>query len=381
MVTRPFRTSWQLFSVPPPRLPCPDDQDVSTRHDGRTSKDGYEFSTSRRHWAGHLLIGSSSVTFMTMIASPIGSSAATAEVVSKPITTNTAALETTTTTTTSSRVREINDPKTYRALIYEPSTPSNKRNPLTKPPPLIIVLHGAANNMEPDVYKAMGSVVGEHAGLPMQLLASNTAPSELADNFCVAAPYAYGQRSFYDDSREKLLQFVQYLASDGGGSSSSSSSSKSNSQTNQRQLPLVFDPSRIFLFGFSDGATVAVELATSRRFRGVVVASYGFTGKQLPPMALQRLQGIGFWVWHAADDVIFDVGNSDRLVAALRDTNDIPAEESSVDDDEGLIRYTRYGSDPLPGNMGIRVDPSMRGHTMGIVAAQSPDLYKWMLSL
>lgn len=44
------------------------------------------------------------------------------------------------------------------------------------------------------------------------------------------------------------------------------------------------DPQRVFLFGFSDGATVAVELATTRRFAGAVVASYGFTGA-LPPKA------------------------------------------------------------------------------------------------
>eukprot|EP00977_Amphora_coffeiformis_P010722 scaffold2512_cov164-Amphora_coffeaeformis.AAC.7 len=344
------RTSWRVFSMPPPPPPPPrpdDHHDVPTGDDETGNGIMNRFSTSRRHWASNLVLGSSAILTVATTPTTRGSAAA---VTSPPPTTTTATFD------TASRVREINDPQTYQALIYEPPTSSNARNPLVKPPPLLLVLHGAATNLEPDVYKAMASVTGEHAGLPMQLLASNTAPMELATNFCVAAPYAYGQRSFYDDSRGKLLQFVQYLASNA----------------------LNFDPSRIFLFGFSDGATVAVELATSRKFRGVVVASYGFTGKQLPAMALQRLQGVGFWVWHAADDVIFDVANSDRLVVALRETNEITMDDG---DDDLLVRYTRFETDPLSGKMGVRVDPSMHGHTMGIVAAQSPDLYKWMLSL
>ena len=342
------RTSWRVFSSRPPAQAPPFPPFVPTEQDEQ-SYDDNGFSSSRRHWASNLIIGSSAI--LTTATTRTTRSSAATDVVSPPMTTA-ATLETT------CRIREINDPQTYRALIYEPPTSSNARNPLVKPPPLLLVLHGAATNREPDVTKAMASATGEHAGLPMQLLASNTAPAELAANFCVAAPYAYGRTSFYDDSRGKLLQFLQYLVSND-------------------EVQLNFDPSRIFLFGFSDGATVAVELATSRKFRGVAVASYGFTGKQLPPMALQRLQGVGFWVWHAADDVIFDVANSDRLVAALRDTNEI----ASADDDDLLMRYTRFETDPLPRLMGVRVDPSMRGHTMGIVASQSPDLYKWMLSL
>ena len=265
---------------------------------------------------------------------------------------------------TSSRVREIRDLNTYPALVYEPlgvsatagTSNGNRSTTMVKPPPLLLVLHGAATNQETSVRKALGSPSGEHAGLPMQLLASDAAPAELADNFCVAAPYSIGKRSFYEDSRGNILNFIQYLAD---------------------QQILLFDPTRIFLFGFSDGATVAVELATSRKFKGVVVASYGFTGESLPPLALQRLQGIGFWVWHSVDDVIFDVHNSDRLVAALQRTNGVGMDDGLSDD---LVRYTRYDKDPLPG-LGIPVDLSMRGHTMGIAAAQTPQLYSWLLSL
>lgn len=259
-------------------------------------------------------------------------------------------------------VQAVQDPNSYAGLIYDPldvvhsaastDAATGNQRVLLKPPPLLLVLHGAAKNDEPSVYKALGDAKGEHTGLPLQLLASGKAPPELSQDFCVAAPYSFGQPSFYDDSREKILRFVQWLADSQG---------------------LVFDPARIFILGFSDGATVAVELATSRRFKGIVVASYGFTGESLPTLALQRLQGIGFWVFHSADDVIFDVGNSDRFVAALRQTN---GHEDSLD----LVRYTRYEKDPLPG-LGIPVDQSMRGHAMGIAAARSPDVYKWLLTL
>ena len=256
---------------------------------------------------------------------------------------------------TSTRVQEIRDPSTYTGLVYEPP-PQTQQQQQQLPPPLLVVLHGAGRNTEPSVWNALGDPRGEHAGLPLQLLLSNQAPADLSDNFCVIAPYTYGSRSWLDEPRDKVLQYVQYLASSGR---------------------VRFDPTRLFLFGFSDGATVAVEIATSRKFRGVVVASYGFTGPALPVFALQRLKGIGVWVWHSADDVIFDVGNSDRLVAALRETNEVSTVSSRGGE---LVRYTRYDKDPLPA-WGIAVDPASKGHTMGYAASRSPELYQWLLSL
>ena len=123
------------------------------------------------------------------------------------------------------------------------------------------------------------------------------------------------------------------------------------------------DPSRIFLFGFSDGATVAVELATTRRFAGAVVCAYGFTGT-LPPRAVERLENVPFWVFHSADDVIFDVASSDRLVAALRQGNT-----------KDVVRYTRYDRDQ-EGFTG-----RVRGHSTGITASKLPGVYAWLLSL
>jgi dienelactone hydrolase len=73
--------------------------------------------------------------------------------------------------------------------------------------------------------------------------------------------------------------------------------------------PLV-DPKRIFLFGFSDGATVAVELLSTRRFAGAVVASYGFTGT-LPPKVQETK--IGNWETRASGFITYnEEGNTMR---------------------------------------------------------------------
>jgi dienelactone hydrolase len=117
--------------------------------------------------------------------------------------------------------------------------------------------------------------------VPSQI-AAGTAPFELTDNFAVVAPYAAGRRSFYEDSRSRVLAFVDWVCSAAGRAAG---------------CPRV-DPRRVFVFGFSDGATVAVELATTRRFAGGVVAAYGFTG-ELPELAAKRLAGWPVWVFHS----------------------------------------------------------------------------------
>ncbi|CAK0792013.1 unnamed protein product [Prorocentrum cordatum] len=179
------------------------------------------------------------------------------------------------------------------------------------------------------------------------MLACGRAPGELADNFAVVAPYAAGKSSFYVEPRKKLIQFVEWVCSDEG---------------RRAGCPTV-DPKRIFLFGFSDGATLSVELATTGRFAGGVIAAYGFTG-ELPALALARLRNLPLWVFHSADDRIFPVSCSDRLVGALRKVN-------TTD----VVRYTRYDRDQ-EGFTG-----AVQGHSTGITAARLADTYSWMLSV
>lgn len=242
---------------------------------------------------------------------------------------------------TPSRLLEVTDPATYSALVYTP--PRRKDN---KPPPLLVVIHGAGTN-ERDVWN-LADIQGEHAGLVPSLIASDKAPQVLLDNFAVVAPYSQGKRSFYEEPRQKFLQFVDWVCSDAG---------------RQAGFPQV-DTDRIFLFGFSDGATEAVELLTTGRFRGAIVAAYGFTGT-LPDRAIDRLKDIPVWVLHSADDVIFPVNCSDRLVAALRKNNS----------NKDSVRYSRFDKDQ-EGFTG-----SVRGHSTGITASRSPEVYEWLLSL
>ncbi|GMH98617.1 hypothetical protein TrVE_jg11944 [Triparma verrucosa] len=232
-------------------------------------------------------------------------------------------------TSSEGQLDEIVDPASYSGLAYVP----NKNDK----PPLLVVLHGAGENTLP--ISNLASITGEHAGLPPSLIASARAPRELLDNFAVVAPYSAKKVSFYEDPRSRLLSFITYA-----------------------QKELGTDPLNTFLLGFSDGATVALELATTKRFRAVVLCSSGFSGS-LPQAALDLLQTTSFWVFHSADDVIFPPTSSDRLVQSLKSVGD-----------PDRVKYTRFERDPedLPARV--------RGHSTGITASKTPATYKWLLS-
>jgi predicted peptidase len=237
----------------------------------------------------------------------------------------------------------VSDPSTYTALVYSKSTAIQDSNKI----PLLVVLHGAGKN-ENSVW-SLADPNGEHAGLLPSLIAINKAPLAMTDHFAMVAPYSFGKRSFYEEPRSKLLRFIDWVCSDEG---------------QKAGCPNNIDSSRIFLFGFSDGATVAVELATTRRFQACVVCAYGYSGI-LPELALERLKNIPMWIFHSADDVIFPVRYSDQLVQSLRRVSTKP----------DLIRYTRYESDQegFTGNV--------RGHSVGITASKSYEIYTWMLNI
>ncbi|OEU20883.1 hypothetical protein FRACYDRAFT_181115 [Fragilariopsis cylindrus CCMP1102] len=269
------------------------------------------------------------------------------ELLSKPThTTNTNV----TSNTIDSPLKVVTDPQTYSALAYAP--PNNNRKT-----PLILVLHGAGKN-DKDILRDLADPYGEHAGLIPSLIASHTAPSNLLNNFCVLAPYSYGKSSFYEDPRKKILDFVDWAI---------------RNQNTEDVLPFQFDPNRIILFGFSDGATVAIELLTTRRFSKGVICSYGYSGKSLPSTALQRLSNLPIWVFHSQDDVIFDVHNSDRLVQQLEMVNNNNNINNDNNNDKHIVQYSRYNRDPE--NLPARA----KGHSMGITASKSSDLYDWMI--
>jgi len=112
-----------------------------------------------------------------------------------------------------------------------------------------------------------------------------------------------------------------------------------------------------------------VELLTTRRFAAGVVCSYGYSGKELPSKAIERLSNLPLWVFHSQDDVIFDAQNSDRLVRQLRSVNQ--ARDSTIN----FVRYSRYEHDPE------NLPPRVRGHSMGITASKSSELFDWLLDV
>ena len=147
--------------------------------------------------------------------------------------------------------------------------------------PLIVLLHGAGRN-DLDIRKVLPDPKGGHAGHIPRLIECGQAPSVLLKNFAALAPYASGRASFYP--RSQLLKCIELAKS-----------------------KLSFDPHQKFWFGFSHGATVAVELMTTRRFAGAVVCRDGYTGRSLPTHTRERLVGLPIWVFSSADDGIFSV--------------------------------------------------------------------------
>jgi predicted esterase len=288
---------------------------------------------------------------------------------------------------------EINDPNTYPALVYIPSDSSrstfedendnvhksddNEKNTKGKKKnyPVIVLLHGAGKN-ELDIWN-LANPKGEHAGLiPSLLFNSNKnantdtnfnanlakPPPELYENFVVIAPYSIGRRSFYEEPRSKIIQFVKWACK---GNDTNANANESQSADNSNIADRI-DLDRIFLFGFSDGATLGVELMTTNIFKGGIFAAYGFTGK-LPSLAIERLKNKPMWIFHSADDVIFPVSCSDRLVKELRSAN--------TNDNSQIVRYTRFDKDQ-EGFTG-----SVKGHSTGITASKDKEVYKWLLSL
>jgi hypothetical protein len=184
------------------------------------------------------------------------------------------------------RLFEINDPETYSALVYLPKIEGQN---IKKKYPVLFVLHGAGRN-ELDVWN-LSNIKGEHSGLAPSLLQEGTAPPELYDNCIVITPYSRGKQSFYEEPRSKLLQFMGWsISSDGGGA--------------QGVDVDRIDREKKFLFGFSDGATLGIELMTTGKFAAGVFAAYGFTGT-LPQLALERLKGLPMWIFHSADDGMY----------------------------------------------------------------------------
>ena len=257
-------------------------------------------------------------------------------------------------------VLEARDPSSFSCCVY---TPPKSRSQTTSSPetfPLLVVLHGAGNNNRDALYEFTNEdPPGDHTNLPLFLCSAGKAPANLRDEFVIVAPYAgKGKRSLYDEPRSKTLSFIKWF----------------NTWIEAQQFAdgskIAIDRSRVSLFGFSEGSTLAVELATTRQFNGVVCASYGFTGI-LPKEAVRRLQGIPIWIFHSAADDVYPIQCSTNLV------NSLLGYEGATDifDIGRTLKLTKLVPDKA------KSEPGFEHVRAALVASASNEVYSWLLSL
>jgi predicted esterase len=295
------------------------------------------------------------------------------------------------------KVFEIKDPNTYSAVVYipPPATVAVKRqqqrqiNEKIESYPLLVVLHGAGNNEHDALYEF---TLGDHRMLPLSLLSQQTAsPTLLAENFIIVAPYVgKDKRSLYDEPRSKILSFIDWFQSwletqqlTTAVVNDDDEDEDEDSATWKGKVKI--DPTKISLFGFSEGSLLAVELATTCKFNAIVLASYGYTGI-LPPKAVDRLRGIPFWIFHSTSDDVYNISCSDRLVNSLLAGGVGEGSGTDIFDVRERIKYTRL-IPPTPAKIMSREDENIsivsgREHVRtALVASASEDVYAWLLSL
>ena len=113
-------------------------------------------------------------------------------------------------------------------------------------------------------------------------------------------------------------------------------------------------------------------MATTRQFNGVVLASYGFTGI-LPPLALERLYGIPFWVFHSKGDDIYDIRYSNQFVDSLVSNHH---GGDDVFDMRSTVKYTQL----IPEKNGMAEIGSEHVRT-ALVVSKNDEVYDWLMSL
>jgi predicted peptidase len=257
-----------------------------------------------------------------------------------------------------SNVFEVQDPDTYSAVVYVPPKYQSKSQSTDKESlPLIVLLHGAGMNQNSALYEfthsgSSSSAPGDHTQLPLFLLSNNQAPASLADNFVVVAPYVGKGKigSLYNEPRTSIIAFVKWFR-----------------RYMEDQNSISINPQKVTLFGFSEGATLAVELATTRMFNALVLASYGFTGT-LPRLAVERLQGLPIWVFHSEGDDIYNIECSKRLVESVM------SYQSGLDvfGVGGTIKFTKLKPNESAGKGREHVRSAL-------IASRSEEIYTWLL--
>ncbi|KAL7515864.1 hypothetical protein ACHAWX_000939 [Stephanocyclus meneghinianus] len=242
---------------------------------------------------------------------------------------------------------EIQDANTYSAVVYIPPPKKHKSQRTDGDSlPLILLLHGAGIN--------------QHSALYEFTLLDLPPPASLNENFVVVAPYVGKgkQGSLYDEPRGKVLAFLKWFR-----------------RWVEENNSIIINPQKVSLFGFSEGATLAVELGTTRMFNALILASYGFTGT-LPTLAIERLQGIPMWIFHSIGDDVYNIECSNRLAESLlsyQSGTDI----FSVGD---RIKFTKLKPVERPTAATRISDSGSIEHVRSALrASSSEDVYSWLL--
>eukprot|EP00930_Biecheleria_cincta_P062129 TRINITY_DN47636_c0_g1_i1.p1 TRINITY_DN47636_c0_g1~~TRINITY_DN47636_c0_g1_i1.p1 ORF type:complete len:301 (+),score=43.84 TRINITY_DN47636_c0_g1_i1:39-905(+) len=225
------------------------------------------------------------------------------------------------------KLREIADPDSYEALVYEPPAAEGGRD---VPLPLLLYLHGAG-----EMHGSLQDILSEGAtGTPPVELSRGRAAKGLVDRFVVVSPHC---TQGWDPSR--LSKLLDYLLSKASG--------------------LHLDPTKLYVTGHSMGGAgaLAAAAATHRFAAAVPVAPSG------APRATD-LKGTSVWAFHGKNDVIVPSFVSEELIHMLRSAG------SSEDD----AKLTLYEDAPAPPGW-----PDYYGHASTIPAYATAELYDWLL--
>ena len=214
-------------------------------------------------------------------------------------------------------LKEIKDPQTYAALLYEPQG--------SGPWPLLLYLHGAGESGS-----NVADLISEGAtGTPPVALEKGNAIDALSQ-FVVVAPQT--SRGWAPD---EVAAFVKFL-----------------------QGRLSLDASRLYVTGHSMGGSGALHAATTGVF--AACAAVAPAGVARP----RDLMQVPVWAFHGRNDVIVPAAISERLITAMHRAGASPDQ----------ARLTLYDEAPTPPGW-----PSSVGHASTIPAYSDPELYSWLL--
>ena len=214
-------------------------------------------------------------------------------------------------------LKEIKDPQTYEALLYEPQG--------SGPWPLLLYLHGAGESGS-----NVADLISEGAtGTPPVALEKGNAIDALSQ-FVVVAPQT--SRGWAPD---EVAAFVKFL-----------------------QGRLSLDPARLYVTGHSMGGSGALHAATTGVF--AACATVAPAGGARP----RDLMQVPVWAFHGRNDVVVPSRTSEALIKGLRGLG-APEAES---------RLTLYDDAPAPVGW-----PTYFGHASTIPAYATEELYSWML--